>query len=340
MKTFKYLLFLFLIITIGFCVYVAVQPNSFKVSKTQTIEAPASVIYKEVIDFKNWQHWWSWFEPNSETKIYMSEQTTGVNGSFSWDNTDGVGTIKTTQAVPNRNIQQDMLMDGFPASTLNWTFVEKDKNTTDVIWSVSANSLPFTFKMLSVLKGNMETQLGTRLERSLKKLDSTVIASMSAYTITVDGITEHSGGYYIFNSTSCKISDLNNTIPNLLSKVKRYAEENHISMAGSPFVYYRFIDRENDAAMISCCIPTAYRVITTENDILTGQLMPFKSLMTTLNGDHKNLQKAWKTSMEYIAENKLVLDKSGPMLETYVVDSSGSPNPADWKTEIYIALKD
>ncbi|GGK17689.1 transcriptional regulator [Yeosuana aromativorans] len=340
MKTVKYFLFLFLIIIIGFCVYVAVQPNSFKVSRTRTIHAPASVVYKHVIDFKNWQNWWSWTDSNPDMKIYMSEQTTGVGGSFSWDDTNGVGMIKTTQTMPNMSIEQDMQIADFPPLTAQWNFKDNDDYLTDVTWSISADNLPFTFKMMSVLKGNMETQLGPHLERSLEKLDSVVIADMSAYTITVDGITEHSGGYYIFNSTSCKISDLENTTAELFSKVKQYAEANHISMAGSPFVYYHFLDRENNAAMISCCIPTTSRVITTENDILTGQLIPFKTLKTTLLGDHKNLQEAWKTSMKYITENNLLLDENGPKLETYVVDSSGSPNPADWKTEIYIALKD
>ena len=338
MKTFKYLLFLLLIFTIGFCIYVAVQPNSFEVSRTRTINAPASVIYNNVIDFKNWEAWSSWAEENPKMKIYLSEQTKGVNGSFSWEDKDGVGTMKTIKAVPNTSIEQDMQIEGFPSSNVNWSFKPNNDGSTNVTWNISGKDLSFGFKIFSILTGGMDKQIGPHYERSLIKLDSIVVANMKKYSITIDGITEHSGGYYIFNSTSCKISDIKNKASELFARLKNYVEENNITMAGSPFINYHYFDRENNATMLSCCIPTTARVITTENDILTGQLEPFKTLKTTLMGDYMNLQEAWETSMKYISENGLVASENGPMLETYVTDPSSSLNPADWKTEIYIAL--
>ena len=340
MKTIKYFLFLLLIFAIGFCVYVAVQPNSFEVSRTRTINAPASVIYNNVIDFKNWEAWSSWVEADPDMKIFLSEQTKGVDGSFSWEDKDGVGMMKTIQAVPNSSIEQDMQIADFPSSDVHWNFKPNDNGSTDVTWDISGKNLPFGFKMFSVLSGGMEKQIGPHYERSLEKLDSIIVADMKKYSITINGTTEHSGGYFIFNSTSAKISDLKNKVPELLSKVKSYAEKNNISMAGFPFVNYHYFDTENNATMFSCCIPTTSRVITTENDILTGQLEPFKALKTTLQGNYSNLEEAWQTSMKYISDHNLVQDEKGPMLETYVKDSLASPNPADWKTEIYIALKD
>ncbi len=62
MKFLKYLLFLILIAIIGFAIYVAVQPNSFEVSRERTINAPASVLYDNVIDYKNWEAWSAWVE--------------------------------------------------------------------------------------------------------------------------------------------------------------------------------------------------------------------------------------------------------------------------------------
>src|SRR5690606_1354543 len=124
----------------------------------------------------------------------------------------------------------------------------------------------------------------------------------------------------------------------MMAEVSAYAKENNITTAGPPFVLYHKWDKENNAVMFSCCVPTTNQVITVESNILTGQLEPFKALKTTLKGNYSNLQEAWKTAMDYITKNDLVLSEQGPMLEVYVTDSAKYPNPANWVTEIYLAL--
>ena len=69
MKIIKYLLFLLLILAIGFAIYIAVQPNEFDVQRSRTIEAPTAVVFNNVNDYKNWKAWSSWIEKNPETKI-------------------------------------------------------------------------------------------------------------------------------------------------------------------------------------------------------------------------------------------------------------------------------
>jgi effector-binding domain-containing protein len=340
MKTFKYFLFLILIITIGFFVYVAVQPNGFEVSRTRTIKAPLVVIYNNVIDFKNWEAWSSWVEANSDMKINLSDETKGINSTYSWEDKDDSGIFKTINATPFSSIEQNMQTSDFPTSKVDWKFNPNDDGSTNVIWTIKANNVSFGFKMYLALMGDMEKQIGSQCERSLEKLDSIVVTDMKKYSIEINGLTEHSGGFYIYNSTSCKINDLKNTINELLPKVKEYAKNNNIAISGFPFINYHSYDVENNAVMFSCCIPTTARVITTEPDILTGQLEPFKTLKTTLKGDYINLKEAWDMSMKYITNSGNTIADNGPMLEVYVTDASLIANPADWKTEIYIALKE
>lgn len=340
MKTFKYLLFLLLIVTIGFCIYIAVQPNSFELSKTRTIKAPASVIYNNVIDFKNWEAWSAWAEADPDIEISLPNQTKGINSAYFWEDNNGAGTIKTTDATPFSSIDQDMQISNFPTSNLNWKFKSNDDGSTNVTWTITANHLSFKFKMNAVLMGDLEHEMETHYERSLEKLDSIVVTNMKKYSIEINGITEHSGGFYIYNSTSSKIDNLKNSIDDLLPKVKKYAQENNIAISGFPFINYHSYDVENNAVMFSCCIPTTSKVITNQPDILTGQLEPFRTLKTTLKGDYTNLKEAWDMSMKYITNSGNTVADNGPMLEVYLNDSSIITNPAEWKTEIYIALKD
>lgn len=340
MKTFKYLLFLLLIIVIGFCVYIAVQPNNFEVSRTRTINAPAEVIYNNVIDFKNWPLWLSWQETNPDLELSLSNETKGIDGTLFWENYNDSGTLKTIAANPFSEIQETLEASNFPTSALHWTFTANNDGTTNVTWSISANNLSFKFKMNTVLMHNLEQELGTQYERSLEKLDSMVVTNMKKYSIEINGITEHGGGFYMYSTASSKIENLRDSIETLMQRVTEYADNNHITISGFPFVNYHSYDTENDAVMFSCCIPTTSKVITTQPDILTGKLNPFKTLKTTLKGDYSNLKEAWEMSMTYITNSGNTVAENGPMLEVYVNNSNSIPNPANLKTEIYIALKD
>ncbi|WP_299226056.1 GyrI-like domain-containing protein [uncultured Psychroserpens sp.] len=338
MKALKYILFLILILIIGLAIYIAVQPNSFEVKRTKTINAPSAVIYENIIDLKNWEAWSSWVEADPDMKITLGEQTKGINGSYKWEDKDGVGKMKIVDATPYTSIKQEMQFAEFPKSDISWDLASNEDGSTDVTWTINGKDLPFGFKAFSVLSGGMEKQIGPHYERSLEKLDSIVVTDMKKYSITVDGITKHSGGFYLYNTTSCKMSDFKEKMQEMMPKIGAYAITNNITMAGNPFVIYHKWDTENDAVIFSCCIPTTTKVITTESDVLTGQLEPFKAVKTVLKGDYENLAEAWTKAMAYIEENNLEQPETGPAIESYLTDPMNTPNPANWITEIYLAV--
>ena len=207
MKTLKYILLLLLILIIGFSIYIAVQPNSFNVTRTKTINAPQSVVYNNVIDFKNWEAWSSLIEEKPETVITLAEQTEGVGGSYSWEDEDGVGTMKTIATVPMTSITQEMQFGDFAKSDVNWDLKPNKNGTTEVSWNIKGENLPFIFKILSTVMGGMEKQIGPHFERGLTMLDSVLQAEMKVYSINIEGVTQHSGGYYLYKTASSKLSE-------------------------------------------------------------------------------------------------------------------------------------
>ncbi|WP_298903728.1 SRPBCC family protein [uncultured Psychroserpens sp.] len=339
MKALKYILFLLLILFIGLSIYVAVQPNSFEVTRTKTINAPSSVVYNNIIDFKNWESWSSWVEADPDMVLTLPEKTRGIDGSYKWEDADGIGTMKTIDTKANEVIVQEMQFADFPKSDITWNLKDNTNGTTDVTWSISGKDLPFGFKAFSAFMGGMEKQIGPHYERSLEKLDSVLVADMSKYSVNVEGITQHGGGFYLYNTTSCKMEDFKQKMQDMLPKVGGYAIANNITMAGKPFVIYHKWDVENNAVMFSCCVPTTSKIVTNDPDILTGQIEPFKAVKTVLHGDYDNLKEAWEKAMAYIAENNLVQPENGMAIETYTTDPISTPNPAEWTTEIYLEVE-
>jgi len=339
MKFLKYIIFLLLIAFIGLAIYIAVQPNSFEVKRTRTFEAPAQVIYNNVIDFKNWEAWSSWVERDPETVVTLSEQTKSVGGSFSWVDTDGKGSMKTVATVENESIDQELQFGDFEPSKVNWSFNETADGKTEVIWKMNSENVPFMFKAYAIFSGGFDNMIGPDFERGLEKLDSIIVKSMKVYSIKVDGITQHGGGFYLYNTTSAKMDSFESVIKDKLLEVNNYVQKNNITTAGSPFVYYHKWDEVNNTVMFSSCIPTTAQVITSDNNILTGQLEPFKAIKTTLKGNCSYLKEAWEATVQYAPKNKLEFTELGPMLEVYVTDQSQTANPANLITEIYIAIK-
>lgn len=339
MKFLKYLLFLLLVLAIGFAIYIAVQPNEFSVTRTRNIQAPAAVVYDNVSDFKNWEAWSSWVEEKPFTEITLSEKTKGVGGSYAWKDDDGTGTMKTIEANPPTSLTQEMQFGEFPKSDVKWNFKPDSEGGTDVTWNISGKDLPFMFKFFSTLMGGMETQIGPHFERGLEKLDSIVVSGMKEYSISINGITQHSGGYYLYNTTSCKISDYQAKMEEMFPKVSNYAKEKNITLAGPAFQIVHKYDEENNAMIFSCAVPTTERIISDNPEILTGRLQPFKALKSTLKGNYTNLSEAWQTTMKYATDNNLTVLESGPMLESYPTEPAKFPNPADWITEIYVAIE-
>ena len=163
---------------------------------------------------------------------------------------------------------------------------------------------------------------------------------MKKYSVEVNGETTHGGGYYLYNTTSCKIEELADKMNEMMPKVGEYVQKNNLKMAGMPFTLYHKYDEENNAVIFSCGVPVTDRVITdTASGLQTGMLKPFKAIKTTLKGNYNNLKEAWETAYKYLADNNLEQVVGSAAIEVYKNDPMTQANPADWETEIYIPVK-
>ncbi|MBT8272107.1 MAG: transcription activator effector-binding protein [Flavobacteriaceae bacterium] len=340
MKTLKYLIFIILIIVIGLAIYIGVQPNSYEVARSRNIEAPAAVIYDNVIDYKNWAAWSSWVEKDPDLKITYPEQTRGVGGSYSWEDKDGVGTMKTLAVVVNESIEQEMQFADFAPSKVNWSFTPQESGKTEVSWKMSSDNVPFMLKAFSVMSGGFDNMMGPDFERGLEKLDSLIVESMKKYEITIEGIKEYGGGFYLYKTTNADNSNISQKMAENYGSLMMYIGANTIQMAGMPLTVYHDMKAEDGTVIMSNGIPVTEKIdVAAGSDIQCGYIPKTKVLKTVLLGDYKNLQKAWKQANTHMAENNLVPSDVKPF-EIYTNDPGQFPNPANWRTEILIPIKD
>ncbi|WP_432413007.1 SRPBCC family protein [Rasiella sp. SM2506] len=344
MKILKYLFFLLLIVVIGGAIYFATKDGSFNVVKTKTINAPAEVIYNNVKDFKNWQTWGPWMTEDENIELSYAEKTEGEGASYSWKSEEmGDGSMKITRVIPNKEIEQKIIFNtpaGGSENDVYWKFEEDETlNTTKVTWGMKGEHSFMEKVFMSFGSEDFEKSLGTMFDQGLTNLNTEVTEAMTKFTVNVDGIAQHGGGYYMYNTTSAKMSDIKAKMGAMMGQVTGFMEANNIPVAGKPFTLYNLIDEANGTVIFSACIPIRDRVITPEGStVVSGFMEPVSALKTTLRGNYDNLPKAYAQAKAYLSQNGLQPHPTAKMFEVYVTDPEEVANPANYVTEIYMPV--
>ncbi len=339
MKVFKNFVVLALIATIILSVYIAIQPSRFKISKTKIINAPVATVYNTVANYNNWTSWFIWYKNANNSKAKGKDKTPSQE-EYNWQDTHGVGTISTLKTYPNTSIEQDVVYSGFSNSKANWTFVALTDTKTQITWDIEVSNLTFKFKVFHLFFGNIELEVESHLKHSLEQLNALIRENINHYTVDVKGITTRSGTFYVYDSVTCKTPKLTKVVQTKIPQLYAYLKAKKISASGAPFIYYHKWDATKNEVKFSCCLPTADRVEPVQySKISSAKLEAFKGVKTILNGNYSYLKEAWDASIEHINTTNLEIDTGGPMLEIYTKSSLEHVTPADWITELYIAVK-
>lgn len=345
MKLLKYLFLLLLVVCIGGAVYIATLPGSFHFQETRVIEAPQHLIYTTVSELTSWKTWHPDFSTNT-TITQFAPKTRGEGASFSWKSSSLYnGRLETTKTVPSTALEHEMVLDlPFPGeaveSDMYWELSRNKGRTTKVVWGLKGEH-SFRNKLFWKLQDTpLETLYRPKLQTGLNQIEILLKEKMNAYTIKVDGLTTHGGGFYMYSSMASSLSTIGEKIERIYPQISSYMEQNSISILGSPFVIYNSLDQTAQSTIFSACLPTRDRVITpADSSILCGFMEEQEAVKTTLRGNYSHLQEAWEATYEYIRTNTLRVSDTTPPFEIYSIGPDQNPNPAEWVTEIYIPVE-
>lgn len=340
MKILKYLLFLILIIFIAGSIYVATKEGDFEVESSKMIAAPTPLLYKEVADYTNWKNWDAW--SSIEGMNMDIQKASGEGAELNWQ-AEGIrdGRIITASEIPFSKIEQQVVMQttlGESGGHVVWTF-EPQGDSTLVSWTLRGDQ-SFKEKLaFSLQENDLSDVFEPIFEKSLENLQQNVTRKMEEYSISVDGVTEHGGGYYMYSTTAARFGEVNAKAADMIEQVSVYMTDNNISISGKPFVIYNQRDERNGTTIFSAAVPTPSQVITPSGSpILNGYLEPQKVVKATLKGSRKNAAEAWEKVYRYIEENGLQVNPEGQPFEIYITNPAEVDNPALYVTEVYIPV--
>ena len=267
------------------------------------------------------------------------EQTTGEGASYSWTGMMD-GSVKTTSVIPNEEILQDLTLitpGGERNPKVYWNF-KLVEGGTKVTWGLKGEHTFMDKAYYAFNSMDFDGDMKKMHVEGLEGIAEVVEEDMKKYTITVEGIKEHGGGYYMFTTAATKLSDIGSKMAPMMGKVSAFMQQNKIMIAGMPFTIYNDWDEVNGTVIFSTALPVNERIIVTHGDVLCGYMEPLTALKTVLLGNYTNLAEAYQKAQEYVAQNDLIADPSKKMFEVYSNDPDSVPNPAEWRTEIYVPV--
>ena len=331
-----------LIVIVGASVYFGTKDGSFDVATTKTIEAPVELLFEQVNDYKKWQVWGPWMENDPNIKMHFQEPTAGEGASYSWESeVEGNGAMKTLKVYAKDSILQKITFNtpmGDSESNVYWKFTPTNAMVTEVTWGMKGEQSFMEKVFMSFQSVGFESMLKGMFQKGLDNMDSVVQEEMNRYTITVEGIKDYGGGYYMFTTAASNTSDLGEKMGPMLGKVSGFMEQNHLQATGMPFTIYNEWDTANNTTIFSTSIPVSEKIIVTEGDVLCGFMEPLTALKVVLKGNYTHLAEAYKAGEDYITINKLVKDPANSLFEVYANDPGEIPNPALWETHIYFPV--
>jgi hypothetical protein len=151
---------------------IATRPDTYRVERTATIDAPADVVYGQVVDFHAWNNWspWDALDPGMQ----RSYEGSGKGATYRWAGNKDVGEGQMTIVEVKPNEQIDIKLDFIkPWESTNRTqFVfQAAGDKTTVTWTM-LGSLGFVEKAMGLLK-SWDELIGPDFDKGLAKLKST-----------------------------------------------------------------------------------------------------------------------------------------------------------------------
>jgi hypothetical protein len=167
----------FALVIIVLLLVVAMQPATFRVARTATIDGPPPVVFAQVNDFHKWQSWSPWAKLDPNVKNTYDGAESGEGAKFAWEgnNEVGEGRMMITQSKPDESILIDLeFIKPFAAKNIaEFTFAPADNpDQTKVTWAMTGNNTFLTKAIHLVM--NMDKLVGSDFEKGLAAMNSVV----------------------------------------------------------------------------------------------------------------------------------------------------------------------
>jgi hypothetical protein len=168
---FKKIVLVIVILVAAVLIFAATKPDSFRVERTATINAPPAKIFPLINDFHSWGSWSPWESRDPAMKRTYGGAASGKGAVYEWDGNSQVGKGRmeiTDTTVPTKVVIKLDFMKPLEGHDIAEYTLEARGDSTKVTWAMHGPT-NFVGKLIGVFI-SMDKMIGKDFETGLANL--------------------------------------------------------------------------------------------------------------------------------------------------------------------------
>jgi effector-binding domain-containing protein len=311
-------------------------PKEVNVVRTTEIEAPASVIYGNLEDFRKWGEWSTWEQQDPAMVSTYSGPEKGVGAVHTWTSeTMGNGSQEITEADAPKFLRTKLQFGNWEGySYSDWNLEQHDGCKTAVSWSLEGDRpTPFFFRGI-LLVMNFKGSIIKDYDQGLANLKALSEQQYQNLPVNYRGYEvqqiEFPGQTYAAIRQEMTMDALQPFFAASYGAIMKGMQTARLTSAGAPSALYYSWDEAGQRTDVAAGIP-----VNAVADIAGVEMIDVpggKALAVDFYGDYENLGEAHYAFDDYMKDR--CLKQTGPAIEAYITDPVAEPDPAKWHTRI------
>jgi effector-binding domain-containing protein len=333
MKTFVKFLIGLVVVVIAMVVVAFFLSREIHVERSQSINAPAKVVFNQVNNLRTWDKWAVWNQMDPDMKIVFENSGIGKGAAYSWESEDrnlGKGKMTITESVPYDSIatEMDFMEEG---TSTGYFLFDENNGVTEVTWGFDTD---LGNNPVARWMGLMfDSMLGPDFEKGLENLKvvSETIVKEKRPIVEIVRLPKFN---YISMRDNVKLEEISDQMGMMYGKLMEITEKQGLSMTNMPYAIYHKID--GGLIDLECGIPVD-TVIEGDNNFMAGTSTEKTCASANHIGPYTNLETTHTFIQNWIQHNDFNL--SGSPMEMYLTDPQLEPDETKWVTVIYYPVQ-
>jgi carbon monoxide dehydrogenase subunit G len=167
----KIIVIVVLVLIAAVLVFAATQPDTFRVQRSVSIQAPPERIFPFIDDFHRWTAWSPYEKMDPGMKRTFSGTASGLGATYAWEGTGkvGAGRMKIAESSPPSKVTIDLhFIKPFEGDTTAMFTLEPKGGSTNVTWAMDGRNT-YIMKVVHVFI-DPEKMVGKDFEQGLANL--------------------------------------------------------------------------------------------------------------------------------------------------------------------------
>lgn len=331
MKALKIIGITLLILVALFFVVAIFLPSKMHVEESMVINKPASLIYEQVNNFKNWPAWSPWQAHDTAMTSTYEGPEEGVDAKTVWTSKkNGSGSMIIIESKPYEKIVSSLDFGQKGPATNYFEFAD-EQGGTKVTWGVDIARLSYPEERYYGLL--MPGMLKTYMKEGLAKLKEITEAMPDPPNLTIVELPERK---VISVVDSCDWSDMGQKMEQMFGELYGMQHSGKCQFTGAPFTIYHKWDEDTQFSVFENCIPVDHEVAN-KGRVQYKVIPATRAVKGEYFGPYDQMYGMYVALDHYVKD--FSLEESGGPIEEYITDPTQEPDTSKWQTNIYFPVR-